>query len=61
MARGVANYLGLGPRENSNNLMFATLPNGGNITAHQAYLLKQNMFSWEGCGPHYWLRLSGGL
>lgn len=60
MARGVANYLGLDAHENDNNLMFTTVPNGGNLTDHQAFLLKHNAFAWEGCGPHYWIRLTGG-
>lgn len=61
MARGVASYLGLASRENENNLMFGTVPNGGSLTDRQGFLLKRSEFSWFGCGPHLTLRLSGGF
>jgi hypothetical protein len=47
-------YLGLKPSDNSNNLMFETVPNGGNLTLDQRREMLDSGLAYFGCGP--WIR-----
>ena len=47
-------YLGLKPSDNSNNLMFETVPNGGNLTLDQRNEMLDSGLVYLGCGP--WIR-----
>jgi hypothetical protein len=53
-------YLGLKESDNSNNLMFATVPNGANLTQEQRGEMLDSGLAYFGCGP--WVRwaITGG-
>jgi hypothetical protein len=47
-------YLGLKTSDNSNNLMFETVPNGGNLTRDQGEEMMDSGLAYFGCAP--WIR-----
>jgi hypothetical protein len=53
-------YLGLKESDHSNNLMFATVPNGANLTRDQGVEMMNSGLAYFGCGP--WVRwaITGG-
>jgi hypothetical protein len=64
LAKEVCRYLGLRNSDNSNNLMFATLPNGGNLTREQGAEMVGERFLAPfvkfPCGAHIEKGLGGG-
>lgn len=49
LAHEAGHYLGLGHSSNSNNLMFDTVPNGGNLTSGQGSDMRDHCFVDPGC------------
>jgi hypothetical protein len=49
LAHEAGHYLGLGHSSNSNNLMFGTVPNGGDLTSSQGSNMRDHCFADAGC------------
>lgn len=49
LAHEVGHYLGLSHSGNNNNLMFGTVPNGGNLTSSQGSDMRNHCFVNSGC------------
>jgi hypothetical protein len=49
LAHEAGHYLGLGHSSSSTNLMFGTVPNGGNLTSGQGSNMRDHCFTKPGC------------
>lgn len=49
LAHEVCHYLGLDHSSSSSNLMFGTVPNGGNLTTGQGSDMRDHCFVRTGC------------
>lgn len=49
LAHEAGHYLGLGHSSSSGNLMFGTVPNGGNLTSSQGADMRDHCFTRSGC------------
>lgn len=49
LAHEAGHYLGLSHTSSSNNLMFGTVPNGGNLTSGQGSNMRNHCFTKSGC------------
>jgi hypothetical protein len=49
LAHEAGHYLGLSHTTSSGNLMFGTVPNGGNLTSSQGSNMRDHCFTKPGC------------
>ena len=60
LAQLVCRYLGLGPRQDANNLMSSQIPNGGELTSRQGEDMTLGSVVFFACEEYTVLVLSGG-
>jgi len=60
LARGIGKFLSLVDHDDPDNLMYPTLPNGGQLTARQRNNIREDYNTFWNCDTHIEIELTGG-